>query len=309
MIAIAAALLIPASYSFPPGRTLTYEMSVTFEGALPLLGGEQAKAELRLGVRVEGLKPDDDGNVRASSELTSLKALLNDTPLPFELENVKAYFPKTTVSLSPQGRVLKTDAPDTKLPVRLPGLDLKRFPDVSYLPLEFPEGGIEEGKEWTFARRFGDTDMAYLCKAVAVSESEAKVEVRIEQRYTTLETEGMQEAADEESAFAKVSTALSGSGVIEFDLKRGIATKVSMDTEAISQVEELKGGKKSERRLKAKLSVKLASAGSDGARARSLQQRMASPANTDATCPSTMQINLPSGPTRTALASRPSGST
>lgn len=255
---LALLCFVPAAYSLPEGRLLTYEMSVAMDGFLPLLGGQQATCDLKLGVRVSGLKPDAEGRLQASSELTSMKVFFNGAELPFGLENIKAYFPKTTVSLSPQGKVLKSDAPETSLPVRLPGLDVKRFPEISYLPIEFPDGGIEEGKPWSFERTFNGSKIAYTCDLKGVKDDLAEIGVTIEQNFETLEDASAQVVKDPKDALNKVVTSLKGKGTVWFDLKRGLAKEVSIEALASGMVTDLKSGKTSERKLKTTLKVKLA---------------------------------------------------
>jgi hypothetical protein len=125
---LALATITPVAYRFPLDRPLQYDVQVVFEGYIPLLGGQEGKVEVNLGVKVQGLAPDSDAKPRAASELNAFKILFNGADLTaIGLDSAKAYFPKTTVSLTPEGRVLKTDAPDVEIPVRLPGLDVKRF--------------------------------------------------------------------------------------------------------------------------------------------------------------------------------------
>src|SRR5688500_14619030 len=127
----------PIAYGLGPGIKANYDVNVTFDGFIPLFGGQQAKVEVNMAVDVRGLAEDDQKRPRASSEITEFAVLFNGSKLPLTVQSVQEFFPKTTVSLSPQGKILKTDAPDVSLPVRLPGLDAKRFPDITYLPIEF----------------------------------------------------------------------------------------------------------------------------------------------------------------------------
>lgn len=258
---LALAALIPAAYSFPSGKTVSYEMSVALDGNIPILSGEEAKAELKLGVIVGGLEPDAEGRPMAYSDLSSLKVYLNGALLPFELDSIKGFFPKTTVSFSPLGKVLKSDAPDLAVPVRIPGLDVKRFPEISYLPLEFPVGGIEEGKGWAFKRPFNGVDMAYSAELKSVKENVAEIAVKLSQTYETLEDDAKQVVSDAKDATFRVVTDLKGSGTVWFDLAKGMATKVEVDTVALSKAEDLKTKLVSERRLDLRLRVKLAAPG------------------------------------------------
>lgn len=253
----ASLVLTSGTYSLPEGRVLQYDMAVSLDGYLPIFGGQEAKAELALGVKVSGLTPDTDGNARASSELTAVKVTFNGAEMPFGVANVQTYFPKTTVSLSPLGKVLKTDAPTGSLPVRLPGLDIKRFPEISFLPLELPEAGLAEGKSWTFARTYNGVPMAYHAQVSGMKEGVAEVAVTVDQTATWFETASKQAASSKEGAASSVSTRLTGKGTVFFDINRGIATKIEMDLKAADEVTDLKTGAKKDRKLATKHRVVL----------------------------------------------------
>lgn len=255
--ALACVPMLQLAYSFPPDRKLVYDLFVELDGYLPVLGGETASASIRMALEVGGLPPDAEGHPRAYSDLREIKISFNGAELPFGLENVKAYFPKTTISHTRAGRVLKTDAPDAQLPVRLPGLDVKRFPEISYLPVELPEGSVEMGKSWAFKRAFSGADLHYSVTPRSLSERAAELDIRVEQRFDSWETESGEIAPDEKTAARKVSTELAGSGTAVFAPDRGVATKVAMKTVATSKVEDLKTGAKSERVLRTELKVQL----------------------------------------------------
>ena len=161
---IASAALIPVAYTLPPAKPATYSVQVSFDGYMPVLGGQEGTAQADLEFSVQGLAPDSQGNPQASTELQGLKFAFNGANLPLDIEKAKAYFPKTTLSITPQGKVLKTDAPNVSLPIRLPGLDIKRIPDLTFLPVEFPLNGIEAGGVWSFKKLFGDSEVDYELK-------------------------------------------------------------------------------------------------------------------------------------------------
>lgn len=233
-------------------------MDVSLNGFIPLFGGQEATSDLKLKVSVSGLPADSEGRPRASSELTSVKVFFNGAEMPFGVENVRTYFPKTTISFGPQGKVLKTDAPQGRLPVRLPGLDVKRFPEISYMPLEFPEEGIEVGKEWRFERTYEGVPMRYVAKPIAIKENVAEIEVSVEQKSERLENAQMEEVKAEKDAVSSVKARLSGKGRVHFNLSRGVATEVFMELQADDEATDLKSEKVSQRKLKTVLKVKLA---------------------------------------------------
>src|SRR5579862_5312492 len=114
---LAAAAAVKLAYSFPLDMKRTYDVKSTFEGFIPVLnlGDRQSKVEVDLVVSAHGLKPADDGSAQVISNLEDFKLLLDGAPLPIvTLETVKAYFPPTTISMTPFGATLKTNAPDLK---------------------------------------------------------------------------------------------------------------------------------------------------------------------------------------------------
>lgn len=257
---ILAALLAPIQYNFPAQKPVVYEMKVSMEGYIPVLGGNEGTAELFLGIEVGALPPDPEGRLRAYNDLVEVKTVFNGASLPFGLDSIKSFFPKTTVSHSPHGKVLSNDAPDVQLPVRLPGLDPKRFPEITYLPLEFPPEGVEIGKSWTFVRKIGPDDMVYTVKTVSLDDSSAKFGVSVKQTSLTFEDEAG-ELVSEAEAIRKVETALTGEGEVHFDRKRGMATRVRVVTQAQGNVTEIATKKASKRLLTTTLDVRLRGAG------------------------------------------------
>ncbi len=250
-----AAALAPAAYQWIPGTTASYDVAVVFDGFLPILGGNTGKAEVAMTVKVDGLGAEPDIQ-SASSEMTAFEIKFNGFPLPLALEDAQGYFPKTTVQMTPFGKITKSDAPDIALPVRLPGLDVKRFPDITYLPIELPANGWEKGQKWEFTKAFGDSDMSYSCETVELTGEVATVDVTVKQDYTVLENDALEVVKDEKDAVSKVNTALRGTGKIQFHVGKGRVIKVEMKNSSTSAVMNIKSGKSSgERKLTSQLTV------------------------------------------------------
>ncbi len=254
---VACAPLLQAAYTFPVDRKLPYDLTVTLDGHLPLFGGSKGVASVLMAVEVGGLLPDAEGNPRAYSDLKDFKISFNGAALPFTVENVRAYFPKTTISHSRFGRVLKTDAPDTQLPVRLPGLDAKRFPEISYLPIELPESELQVGKSWAFKRTFAGSELGYVVTPRKATEAAVEMDVRLEQATQTLENSAGDTVADPKEAARRVETTVSGTGAVVFSPALGLAPKVDVELSATSKVTELADGAISVRTLKTTLKVRL----------------------------------------------------
>jgi len=253
-----AFLLAPVlfTYTLPSGKPTEFDMSVSFDGYLPILGGHTAKADLTMTAAVTKLEATPNGNPRATSEITALKLIYNGAQMSFGVANVKEIFPKTTIEFSPQGRTLKTDAPDGKLPFRLPGLDPKRFPDISYLPVEFPSEGIELNKPFKFKRQFGDTPVEYEVTPTAISDDSATVSIKLAQTYTTFE-DARRNSVEEADAATKVTTKVEGAGTAVFDLKKGLVRNMELKADAASHLINLKSQVESDRKLTTTLKVSL----------------------------------------------------
>lgn len=254
---IAAVALVPLVYDFPKEKPLEYLVRVSFDGFLPVFGGQDGTAEITLGLTVLGLSPDDKSNPRLASELTTAKVKFMGESLPFTVDNVKAYFPRTTLAFSPQGKTVKTDAPDVQLPIRLPGLDVKRFPDLTYLPLEFPVDGVEMGKPWSFTKRLGGADATYTVTPTEISDELAKFKVEVDQTDTTLENEALELVKKDSDAKYQVVTVLKGFGTVIFDRRRSAAKTVRVDVQANGVQTDLKTKATTNRKLMTKLEVDL----------------------------------------------------
>lgn len=252
-----SAALAPIAYGFGPSTKLSYDANVTFEGFIPILGGQEGKVEVAMGIAVDGLGSTEPRQLRAASEIKKFKIVFNGAELPLTLDNVKDYFPRTTIKLTPEGKIVATDAPDLTLPVKLPGLDAKRFPDITYLPIEFPEDGVEPGKTWSFKKSFGGSDVTYTCKAAELTDALLRIDVTIQQSYELLEDEAKQVVTTEKDAVARVKTELKGTGIVEFDRKLGVVRLFNADAKAVSKATDLKSKETSERVLTTKLAIKL----------------------------------------------------
>jgi len=252
---IAALVLTPVSYNLD-GKTVNYELGLGFDGFVPVLGGNIAKVDVTVGIVVKGQSPDADGNPKATSDVSSLKVVYNDAVLPFNEDNVRKYFPNTA-TFNPQGKVLKNDAPQIDLPIQLPGLDVKRFPDITFLAVEFPPEGIEVGKAFSYTRTFGSSEVAYTATPTVINDGEVDLDLHMSQAYNNQEDEAHNIVKDEKDAVASVATKVDGKGAVVFDRKIGLIRSVDLAATADSIVTDLKTKVETTRNLKTTLRVKL----------------------------------------------------
>ena len=249
-----ALALATAEYKIEPAAKHAYVMDAEFNGFLPILGGNEGKAEIRMGVAVTG-ESKSENELKIASEISSFSIKFNEAPLPLGLDAVQDFFPKAVVTINKQGKVLANTAPNTPLPVRLPGLDPRRMPDITFVPLEFSSEEIKPGLSWKFDRDFSGAPLAYTCKVESVEGDVATVSVAVKQEFTALENDGLEVVKNEADATASVKTEMTGEGRVWFNLAGGYALGSEMRNVAISTVTPLKQGKKGERRLTTRLSV------------------------------------------------------
>ena len=229
------------TYGFLPGSSATFEVTVACDGDLPIFGGRKTQATVKMGVLVEGQTAPDPAQRRIVSDIIAFDAKIGESNLPFTQDNVKTFFPKTTILADGSGRTIESNAPKTRLPVRLPGLDAQRFPDITYLPILFPTEGIELGKEFRFKKPFGDSVVEYRVTPVSLDDKTAKFDITLNQTYLAYEDERRNPMDDETGADYRVETTVSGTGTAEFDRQLNRFRKVDVQAKADSKVSGLKG--------------------------------------------------------------------
>ena len=249
-------LLTLIAYRFPVGIHLNYDVMVGFDGYLPVFRGRQSLAEIAMTVDVAGAGPSPEGVPRVISEIKAFHLRLNGATLPFGPESVKTFFPRTTVDCTPEGKQVKTDAPNLRLPVHLPGLDVKRFPDITYLPIEFPINGIEQGKPFNFQKLFGESPVSYEVTPTKINADSVSLSIKLSQTYVAFEDE-KKAPTDEGKAATKIVTDLDGAGTATFDLKRGLVTELNIEANSVGHATDLKTQNQVERKLKTTLKVTL----------------------------------------------------
>ncbi|MGV3615820.1 MAG: hypothetical protein ACO1SV_10845 [Fimbriimonas sp.] len=243
------------TYDFRPDARRVFDVSVKFEGYLPVLGGTEGTVDVAMAVGVQGLAPDEKARPRAVSDIDTFTMKLNGSVMPFSKENVQAFFPRTTISLTPEGKVEATDAPDKTLPVRLPGLDVKRFPDITYLPIEFPKDGVEEGKEFTFRKSFGNSEALYTVVPTAVTAETVVMAIEFHQSYTSWE-DARRNPVAQGAAEYEVGTDVKGEGTATFDRRRALVQDLKVVADAASRVTDVKTRSTKERKLRTTLTIK-----------------------------------------------------
>lgn len=247
--------LLPLTYGFSAKTADSYDVTVKFDGFLPLMGGQEGKVEIGMLLAIAGKQPEKE-NLVATSEIKEFEVSFNGAKLPLDVSNVVEYFPKTTISLNPNGNIVESDAPDKKLPIRLPGLDIRHFADITYVPIEFPAEEPTVGLSWKFSREFAVAPIDYDCSLISESEGIWNVAVKINQTYKNFENASYEVVANSDDAVSEVITNMTGSGTVSFDAKNGRVISVNMVNQANSDVTELKSKKVSQRKLATTYAIK-----------------------------------------------------
>lgn len=237
------------AYRMPP--SVDYQVKLVVDGNIPVMGGQQGTAQVDLTLNVKG-GPES----KATYELTDAGIAFNQSKLSFlTLDQFTKFFPKTSLELAPSGKVVSTTAVDSKLPVRLPGLDQKRLPETTFLPVELPAGPVDAGFEWTFSRPFSGSDAVYTCRVTQISGDIATLSVKVKQDLEYDENESQEAVKDKSDAVHHVKTSMIGEGSVVFSLGEGAIVTSELNSTAVSQVTDLETKQNSERKMTSRLSV------------------------------------------------------
>lgn len=245
-------VLAGLAYSFAPNVDVHYRLEVQMDGYLPVLGGKEGVAKLQVEFTVTGLPPID-GLPRTEHRPVQFKAFLNDAPMPFSLENVSAFFPKATVVFWPSGKVKSTTAPDKPLPTPLPGLDLRRFAEMTYLPCEFPQSGAER---WTFSREMGGAPMQFEAKVLEKNGTRIAIELSPSQTTVGFEDDNHRSVQSEKGAEYRLSNKITGKGALIFNSELGQIESLDLEALTVTEVRGIINDYAATRRLKTTVSLR-----------------------------------------------------
>lgn len=230
-------------YGFQVGRVENFSVEVGLKGWIPLFGGREGEAVVKMNVKATGVEPKNKENQAVLATITELDGQAFGAALPVSTKNIDQFFPPATTEFKSNGTVIGTDAPNVKLPIRIPGLDSKRLAEISYLPLELK---LTRDK-YTFERSFGEAKMKY--GVVAVKEQEPLIDYKIDlsQKSTTFE-DNFGNEVEQSKAIYKVESVLSGDGTATFDTKNFVFSKVKISYTNTSNLIPLKAGKQAKTR-------------------------------------------------------------
>lgn len=255
LAAIALALITPLTYAFPSETPSLFRTDAVFEGFLPVFGGLEGKAEIMLEVAVKSLQ--SDGPSRVEMDLSDASVMLQGAKMPFTVDDVRKFFPKTVVTYDPVGKMLGSDAPKVTLPIRLPGLDVQRFPELCFLPVEFSPGEVALGSVWNYRRTIDEVDTPFEARIDALSETEATILLKFSQDYTVLENEAKETVTDPKLAVTSVRTVVAGTGMAKFNIVKRQFSEAKFEVVADGVATDIASKETTNRKLKTLITTML----------------------------------------------------
>jgi hypothetical protein len=244
-----------ASYVIATGSVQTTHVEVNFEGWVPIFGGKEGKATAKMTVVAKGIEPIK-GMPATEAEVTEIEAIAFGSKLPLNKNNVSQFFPKAVVSFKPTGQVVSNSAPDIKMPVRLPGLDSKRLPEISYLPIELPEGEATLGLTYSFRRDFGGVPVEYAVKVESVDAKNILLSLKLAQNVNGFE-DAYGNPTEETNAKKKLEVKLDGTGSALFNREISRFDYVMVNTNTSTKVIPIGKAKGSETTRNLKMNLKI----------------------------------------------------
>jgi len=232
-----------------------YSVEMAFEGFIPILGGQEGKAELQLGLMVSN-QPANGEHLVISTELTEAKLKWNGADLPIEFADFQEFLPKSNTELLANGKFVSTTAPVKDVPFKLPGLDAARMAELSAFPIEFPLGPVKPGDQWNFIKVLSGSEVAYRATLGLVTDSSATINFTTSQKYEVLENAAVEVVTDPADAEYKVSTESTGVGLMKFNREHMVLDSYELKSQITSKVVAISGGETTTRKMSSILRIK-----------------------------------------------------
>lgn len=241
------------AYSFAGAPEFRYSVDVTFDGYLPVFGGNEGRVDVNLVLLVKPLTPAETGTIAVESSLEDAKISFNADPLPLALSDFERFIPKSKWVFLSNGTLKSTTTPKVDLPFRLPGLDVEQFAAITFVPIQFPE---KPDFSWTYNSTFSGNPLRTQVKVLSESEKLSTFSINRDQNLESFEDENQDLVAEKEKATSIVKTRGLGAGKVEFDRVSGAVETYSMKFFTQSQVTPVAGGESKTRKLNVSFLVK-----------------------------------------------------
>ena len=258
LIALGTHLISPqtpvSGYDFPVGSDTKFNVTVAFDGYIPLFGGKVGKANVDFVVSAKSVPEKSPALMAVESEIIELKAVAFGATLPLNKNNIGQFFPKATATFDTTGLVKYNSAEAVNMPVKLPGLDSQRLPEISYVPLIVKPETFATGTSYEFDRTFNGAAIHYKVTPTKMENGRQTLSIEVSQ-----DSDGFEDAygnpAEEAAAKFKLKTHLTGTGSAIFNAEKSMFDKVVVETNAETDVTNLKSTKETKRNLKTTLTI------------------------------------------------------
>ncbi|MBS1703340.1 MAG: hypothetical protein JST12_16885 [Armatimonadetes bacterium] len=244
----------PIGYDFPVDSVTKFSVKVQFDGFIPLFGGRNGKADVDMVVQATSVAEKVPSLQAVNSEIVEMSATAFGAKLPLNKNNIGEFFPSAVATFDRTGLVKTNGAGKVDMPVKLPGLDSTKLPEISYLPVVLNPLAISSRTAYSFDRTFNDVPMHYKVTPGAVKDGKQDFDIEIEQKTAGFE-DLYGNPVVEEAAKVKLTTDLKGTGKATFDLAKRMFDKVAMETNAATEATTIKTGKTTNRNLKTTLTI------------------------------------------------------
>lgn len=241
-------------YDFPLGSENKFNVNVAFEGYIPLFGGKVGKANVDFVVSAKSVPEKSPLLTAVESEIVELKAVAFGATLPLNKNNIGQFFPKATATFDATGLVKFNSAEAVNMPVKLPGLDSQRLPEISYVPLIVNSDALTSGTSYEFDRTFNGAAIHYKVTPSKAEDGHQTLAIEVSQ-----DSEGFEDAygnpAEASAAKFKLKTHLTGTGSAVYNPGKAMFDKVVVETNAETDVTNMKTSKETKRNLKTTLTI------------------------------------------------------
>jgi hypothetical protein len=241
------------AYTFAGATEFRYGVDVTFDGYLPVFGGNQGRVDVNLVLLVKPIAGSEAGTFAVESSLEDAKISFNSDPLPLAISDFERFIPKSKSVFFSGGVLKSTTTPKVELPFRLPGLDVEQFAAITFIPIQFPE---KPGDLWTYTSSFSGNPLRTQVRVLSETEKLATFSITRDQTLESFEDENQDLVSEKEKATSVVKTKGIGSGKLEFDRVSGSIETYSMKFFTQSEVTPIAGGESKTRKLNVSFLVK-----------------------------------------------------
>ena len=234
-------------YIFSSKSPAYYQVSLKFDGFVPVFGGQKGDATAKFDLEVKPTAPQTASPDSAKAIITVLASLksfalsFNGALLPVSLKDALKFFSPTRYSFMPDGSKLTVFGAVKLPPVRLPGLDMAHVPRLSFLPCELP---TVAGQLLTYSEPIpgGSENVTVSFHPDATRSGMLDFAIQENSKSTYLQDVADQVVTDRANADAEVKMVDTGKGSGKFDVGKHQFVSFTMTDDIVSTVHSLHDG-------------------------------------------------------------------